>query len=57
MSNAAEVTPSNEDERWKQLAKQIESERDPIKVIELAQQLILEFDRCRPKAQGQRLAS
>ena len=59
MSSAAKVTSSNRDERWKQLAQQIEYERDPAKIVELAQQLIAEFDRARPKLNdsSKRLAS
>ena len=59
MSSAAKVTTSNKDERWKQLAQQIESERDPARIVKLALQLIAEFDRAHPKAResSQRLAS
>ena len=59
MASAAKATTLKIDERWKLLAKEIERERDPAKVIELAHLLIAEFDRAHPNAKDscQRLAS
>jgi len=59
MSNAAKVTTSSKDDQWKKLAEQIEYERDPAKIVQLAQQLIAEFDRVHPKPadSSERLAS
>jgi hypothetical protein len=60
MSSVTKATTSNADEQWKLLAQEIERERDPAKVIQLAHQLIAEFDRVHPSAKGsrqQRLAS
>ena len=36
------MTTSNED--WRELARQIQEEKDPHKMIELVQQLIAKFD-------------
>ena len=36
------MTTSNED--WRELARQIQEEKDPQKMIELVQQLIAKFD-------------
>jgi hypothetical protein len=49
MSSAGQVTTPDKDERWMQLASQIERERDAKKIIQLAFELIAEFDRAHPK--------
>jgi len=47
MSDA--TTPLAKD-RWMQLAQQLQEESDPQKIIDLAQQLVEEFDRTRSNA-------
>jgi hypothetical protein len=54
------TTPRATPDRWKELAQQLQQESDPQKIIDLAQQLVDEFDRTRSKpapARIQRMAS
>jgi hypothetical protein len=41
------ITPQPNNERWRQLAQQLQEELDPERIIDLAQDLIEEFDRAR----------
>jgi len=48
MSDA--TMPQLAKDRWMQLAQQLQDESDPQKIIDLAQQLVEEFDRTRSNA-------
>jgi len=48
MSDA--TTPRFTQDRWKELAHQLQQESDPQRIIDLAQQLVEEFDRTRSAA-------
>jgi hypothetical protein len=48
MSDA--TTPRFTQDRWKELAQRLQQERDPQRIIDLAQQLVEEFDRARSTA-------
>lgn len=48
MSDA--TPPRLTQDRWKELAHQLQQESDPQRIIDLAQQLVEEFDRTRSSA-------